>query len=429
MCPSGSEVSSETGSLGNQSLEITLRVKVILSAYACEPGKGSEPEVGWRVATTMAGCCQIHVLTRSNNRPAIEDALGKVDGPKPEFLYYDLPSCFLHLKKAGLGTAGYYFLWQAAVRWKFRHFLNEVDLVHHVTFNGMQVPGFWIGTDTPVVLGPLGGGMTCPGEYLGLMGNGARREKLRSRIIDALVFLPWWKKVIRDASVVLAANRETASVLQPHRTEVVPVMLETAMSEESVALPLASRKAGSPMKFLWLGNLLPRKAPILAVRALAVALKKEDHLELLIAGAGPEETRLREEVAELGLEQQVKMLGRIPKAEVEALMDQVDAFVFTSVRDTSGNVVLEAMSRGLPCITLWHQGVREICDETTAILVSPGSIEQTIEKLAEAMVRLSREDGLAQRFGLAGREKVKGFLTWENYRQRMMAVYRGAVER
>ena len=163
---------------------------VFLSVYACEPDKGSEPEVGWRVATGMAREFNVRAVTRRNNRQNIKAALGTLDGPKPEFLYYDLPPLFLRLKKRLLGTSGYYVLWQIAVRWKFRKELRDANLIHHVTFNGIQFPGFWIGTGKPVVLGPLGGGMICPDEMLPLFGATQRKESLRTRLAGCLRFLP-----------------------------------------------------------------------------------------------------------------------------------------------------------------------------------------------------------------------------------------------
>lgn len=50
-------------------------MKILLSAYACEPNKGSEPGVGWGWATELAKHHQVWVLTRDNNQPVIEEYL------------------------------------------------------------------------------------------------------------------------------------------------------------------------------------------------------------------------------------------------------------------------------------------------------------------------------------------------------------------
>ena len=52
------------------------KLKILLSAYACEPNKGSEPEVGWKWATTLCGLGhEVHVVTKSNNKQNIEQYL------------------------------------------------------------------------------------------------------------------------------------------------------------------------------------------------------------------------------------------------------------------------------------------------------------------------------------------------------------------
>ena len=71
------------------------RLKVLMSAYACEPGKGSEPGVGWTVAREMARHHDIWVITRANNRPVIEAELAR--NPQPG-LHFRL------LGSAALGT-------------------------------------------------------------------------------------------------------------------------------------------------------------------------------------------------------------------------------------------------------------------------------------------------------------------------------------
>jgi glycosyltransferase involved in cell wall biosynthesis len=401
-------------------------VNVLLSVYACEPGKGSEPEVGWRVATGMASHCKVRAITRANNREVLEAALATMEGPKPEFLYYDLPAPFLELKKRFLGTSGYYVLWQIAVRWHFRKELEQADLIHHVTFNGVQFPGLWVNTGKPVVLGPLGGGMTCPPRLLPLFGKYEAKEKRRSFLIGALRFLPWWRASVKEAAIVVAANRETADLLQIHRSETVPILLETAICPEAITGNTRTPSNAAEFKFLWLGQMIPRKAPLLALQAFASALESEPDLRLTLAGSGPEEERVRAEARRLGIADRVEIPGRVPKERVSALMDEADAFLFTSIRDTSGNVVLEAMSRAVPVIALNHQGIREICDPGSSLLVEPSDIDKTTGDLAAAMIRLKREDGLAERLGRAGRERIRSLFTWPRYSSSLASLYKTA---
>src|SRR2546422_9912961 len=89
-------------------------LKVLISAYACEPDKGSEPEVGWQWALQMSRFHDVTVLTRENNRANIERELPRLTGPKPVFIYFDLAPVLLRMKKNLRMHRGYYVLWQRA---------------------------------------------------------------------------------------------------------------------------------------------------------------------------------------------------------------------------------------------------------------------------------------------------------------------------
>src|SRR3954451_7010481 len=66
-------------------------MKLLVSAYACEPGKGSEPAVGWNwVQALVRRGYEVHVITRSNNRAAIESDAGSRQRTLT-FHYCDLP--------------------------------------------------------------------------------------------------------------------------------------------------------------------------------------------------------------------------------------------------------------------------------------------------------------------------------------------------
>jgi hypothetical protein len=90
-------------------------MKVLLSAYACEPGKGSEPGVGWNWVRQIAPFAEVWVITRSNNREAIEKALAEEPLPNVHWVYFDLPRWARFWKKGQRGVHLYYYLWQVGI--------------------------------------------------------------------------------------------------------------------------------------------------------------------------------------------------------------------------------------------------------------------------------------------------------------------------
>src|SRR5215469_2694859 len=133
------------------------RLRVLLSAFACEPEKGSEPEVGWQWALQMARFHDVTVLTQSKNRAGIEKALQALKGsqPEPRFVYYDLPKWLQQLRKYPIGLRLYYVFWQkwARAAVQLLHEQNPFDLFHHVTFAAFRYPTAIWGHGVPCIWG------------------------------------------------------------------------------------------------------------------------------------------------------------------------------------------------------------------------------------------------------------------------------------
>src|SRR3569833_1622416 len=111
-------------------------MRILVSAYACEPGKGSEPGVGWFFVRHMSRHHELWVLTRQNNRERIEVELARSPLPNVHWNYFDLPGWMRRLKKVPGGLYLYYFLWQSRASRTARdlHREHAFDLAHHVTF-------------------------------------------------------------------------------------------------------------------------------------------------------------------------------------------------------------------------------------------------------------------------------------------------------
>ena len=87
-------------------------MKILISAYTCETGRGSEGEIGWRLAHALAAKHEVTVLTRANLRDVHEESFK--EHPKPKnlrFEYFDLPYIFRFYKKGKRGFLIYYYLW------------------------------------------------------------------------------------------------------------------------------------------------------------------------------------------------------------------------------------------------------------------------------------------------------------------------------
>jgi len=401
--------------------------KVLLSAYACEPGRGSEPEVGWQWAIHLARLHDVTVVTRANNRAVIEAALATLPLPHPKFLYYDLPGWMMAAKKKGFPVALYYLLWQRGVTKFVAPRLREFDLIHHVTFNSFRQPGSWRACGKPIILGPLGGGQICPWRLMGDFGLAMPGEFFRSCTVKLNALNPLARSSFRDASLILCANEDTAArVPKPFQSKV-RNMLETGMptvETKSVAKPDAS----SAPRLIWVSRLVAIKGAPLALRAFALALKQRPDLRLTMVGDGPDTTKVRRIAARLGIRPtNIEWTGKVPLAEVKTILPKHDIFLFTSLRDTSGNVLLEAMAAGLPAVTLRHHGAAMIATDETALRIPPTSADETAARFAEAIVQLAADSSLRLRMGEAALRRINEHYAWPRKAEAMSRCYEAAL--
>ena len=407
-------------------------LKILLSAYACEPNKGSEPGVGWRWAMGLASRVELHVLTRESNRVAIENALDSLPSESPlksaTFVYHDLSKPLLWLKKRGLlPTMAYYALWQWSASKRFAPLAEDADAIHHLTFCTLLCPGFWKPKKAKFVIGPVGAPLVNP-HYYALFGSQERLQRLRGWLMERYHWLPWLNQLLMRASAIVPANSDTKTLLKKQPYRIQETMLDTGAPETPINTAM-----GSPdgvFRMMYAGQLERRKGLELSLRALAkVSASSSLTWEFHVFGKGPDLLRLKEMAHELHLSERVKFHGAVPQSELMNRFSEMDAFLFTSIRDTSAGVNLEAMAHGLPIICIAHQGVGDITDEACAERIEPGTIELTVQALADSIIRLAGNPTRRQQMGLAAATRAKTKFSWDEKFDRMVQVYEEAIER
>ncbi len=407
-------------------MNVTGRLKVLVSAYACEPGKGSEPEVGWRWVLNLSNFHDLTVITRANNAGRIQSGLLNHTGPQPEFFFYDLPGWLLWLKCHGLPVAIYYLLWQLAVRWRFRRELGKFDLIHHLTFNSFRQPGFWWFCPRPVVLGPLGGGQICPWPFLKRFRSGLPKELFRTlTVVTASLYLHLWFS-FAAARLILVANHDTAARLPKRWRVKVRYLLETGINPSETTRGGKSF-SGPGRRLIWTGRLEKIKGLDLLLHAFAQARAQNSALTLTVIGGGSEGEEMKRLARRLNLNSSVTWMGQIAKDRIEDILEQHDIFLFTSLRDTSGNVLLEAMAVGLPCIILRHQGAAEMATDATAVRIIPTTFEATATAIAQAILQLVDDAPHRSRMSQSARQRVLEHYTWPQKALAMDRLYRELV--
>jgi len=154
---------------------------------------------------------------------------------------------------------------------------------------------------------------------------------------------------------------------------------------------------------------------------------RSDGVEFSIVGDGPELPRLRSLVCNYGLQEQVRFETWKPQEELWSTMRACDVFLFPSLRDGGGLVVVEAMAAGKPVICVDLGGPSMHVTEDCGVKVAPLSPEQVVGDLAAALERLHTDEELRLRMGKAARERAARLYHWDRLGERMLEIYQGAL--
>jgi len=373
-------------------------LKILLSAYACEPGKGSEPGMGWHWAVEMARLGhEVHVLTRANNVAAIEGGLAERDGVRLQVHGYDLPRWARWWKKGLRGVHLYYLLWQWGAYRQARklHSALSFDMAHHITFAVYRHPSFMGRLGIPFVLGPIGGGEYTPPALLRSAPWRARiTEFLRAAGNRVAGFDPLVRSTFQRAALILCKTPETLAAVPPREQAKCICIQDVAADADLLA---ESPSIGSnTVRFLFVGNLLHLKGIHLILRALRQVREEIPNAGLTIVGAGRERAWLHGLALQLGVDHAVDWRGQLPRQEVMAIYGSHTALVFPSLHDSGGTVVMEALSQGLPVICLDLGGPGAILPENCGFKIAARdrTEEQVVSALAAAMKQLACDGAL-----------------------------------
>lgn len=394
-------------------------MKILLSAYACEPNKGSEPGVGWNWALALARRgYQVHVMTRSNNREVIEKEKDR-SGLTICFHYYDLPAWARFWKHWPAGIYIYYLLWQVgAYRMAARlHAHERFELVQHITFVSYRQPSFMGGLGIPFVFGPVGGGETMPRQLRRSIQAHARiAEFLRDAGNRFVAIDPLMRKTYSAAQVIVCATEETLTAIPAQFRSKCIVQRAIGIDDAQIAnIPNSFAKTALPAKqLLFVGRLLYWKGLQFALRAMEHVKDRLPDIRLRVIGQGPDRDWLMNVAESANVAERVEWIPTVAFEEMWKEYRACVGLVFPSLHDSGGMVVLEAMANSIPVICLDLGGPGSMVNSTCgmALPTYQRSESQIVEELAGLIVRLISDSEMQRRLAEGARKRAHE-LSWD----------------
>ena len=396
-------------------------VNYLISAYSVNPYKGSEDSIGWnwvlQYEKNYKEGDRIILLTKKFNEKDTRRGLKEFNIQHVELVIVDVPNALNWFReKHSAFHHMYYILWQHWAWLWVKHSGIHFDVIHHVTMNDYRIPSeLYKAKGAKVIWGPMGGAQVTP-RPLKVYEKNQLVASFREFVNKSCSWNPFYKKALRSYYKIYCINNETQKQISRIVGKDVPLMPELALRDEYKNLPIR-KENNDILKIVFVGRLIGKKGIAFLVDALSL-MPTDMNWELLIFGDGDDRALIEKQIADSGIGKNVKLMGNRPLNQIAEAYQQADVFVLPSLRETSGNVLLEAMAYAVPIVAFDTSFCRLLKEVDCGVFVNT---EQALEGIKEdwckAIVILGRDKKLAKRMGMNGYKYVNSRLTWdEKYR-------------
>ena len=413
------------------------RLKVLVSAFACNPYSGSEEGVGWGWVKAIAERHDLWIITADFHRTTIEKTLQdktkslshlKFHFVTPKLWHYSPTKSWQFVEKSIfkpiMNCA--YRLWQrdAFQVAKELHREFKFDIVHQLTYVGFRFPGHLWKLDLPFVWGPIGGLENTLWRFLPKLGFGGCIYFAGRNIINSFEkrYLQGPRKALQKArgGIIAATGRIQEEIFRCYGKEST-VICEIGPPSE-VAQDHSRRKHGELLRLSWSGQHLPGKALPLLLYALS-RLPPSFSWRLDILGNGPCTHKWQRLSKELGVERECKWHGQVSRVDAIQMVHRSHLFIITSLKDLTSTVLLEALSQGVPVICPNHCGFADVVTEDCGIKISVYSPWQFATNLAAAITLMANDEEYRRKLAKGALRRIEDF-SWKEKARQVDLIYR-----
>lgn len=370
--------------------------KILVSAYACEPGRGGEGEIGWSIVHELAKSNHVWVITRANNKKVHETAYVQI--PKPErlnFIYYDTPEWVRWYKKGKRFFLIYYYLWQIGSFFQARRLLKRenIDLAHHLTGGMDWMPSGLAFLGLPFLWGPVGSEEINPDILRTLPLSVRTKEIFRKlmryycRQIDPLVRLTG-----RKAKIILSHTPENLPAR--YHDKIVPYVQTGISPSPRFARMKAKFNRDDDFTVIYAGELIHWKGAAYAIDAFLDFARQRPDVYLVVIGDGPLRVQLERKVFESDVRGQVSFLGKVTMDTLIEQLERGNVFLYPSYHHGLATVVLQAMLTGLPVVCLEGDAIGRAVGTECGIVVAIDKDADFIRALSDGLSRLYMDESL-----------------------------------
>ena len=406
------------------------KLKILVSAYACSPNRGSEPGMGWNFVLGLSRYHVVHVITEKRKwelpiKSFLEEnpALGQ----NLKFYFIDKKRN-KQLRK--IWPPSYYWFYK---KWQKQayHLALELDkkenfdLLHQLNMVGYREPGYLWKIDKPFVWGPIGGLDNTPWPFLPSLG------------IKGMVFytgrnlLNLWQRNFNTRprkaahhknNAIIAATPSNAELIKKLWNKNAAVICEVGQDLAFSSLP-CKRGSSEPLKVVWSGLHTSGKNLPLLLKALQ---KSTFSFRLHVLGQGEMTKKWQKMSKDLDVNDHCQWHGWLERKKAISIMITGHVFCITSIKDLTSTVTLEALSFGLPIVCLDHCGFAHVVTEYCGIKIPVDSPTNAAKNFAIALTKLYNNEELRQNLSNGAIERALDF-NWDKKIEQLDKIYKSLL--
>lgn len=399
-------------------------MNVVVIAYSCSPGEGSEPGIGWNYVSELSRKhINLTVITRKNNREKIQkEGLKRVN-----FIYHDLGSVPLRLKKSiPFGLHIYIRLWQKSVYKNIVNNLN-VDLVHHLNLVAFwNIPPYRLLECSKFIWGPVGISDTIPWTHLKHFKTSAILYELVLKFMININSLRL-SRIKGLSHGLLIRNKSSEVFFEDGISSLRDVLCETGIRSSEIGIP----KILDPMslQIICVGRMVYWKGFMQAVKAFEAYINRGGHGNLLLIGDGPEFSVIRSYIAKNNLVNHVVQLRSVSREVVLTHLKNAHIMLHPSFRDGAPFAVLEAMSNGVVPIILNTLGPSDLVSPNTGIILDRSRhLNEIVEQITKSLFEIVKSPTVYAQKSKDAIHRAREEYTWESHGDYLYEFYKKSIQ-
>lgn len=337
-------------------------MKVLYVTYSCSPFNGSEDKIGWNIPWHMKNYVEkVWVVTKLEQKQYIDKFFeeSNVENENIVFCYVDIPNIFKKIYRGPIAS-GRQKIWLKKAFEAVSNLSkeNRIDIVHQITpVEFRSIGNFGIIPNIKYFVGPIGGGEYAPKTLRKYMKKHFLLELARKFENNKAIKEYLHNKLFNRISKLYIINEETKMTLKPLiQCTDVSDLIDIGIDKDELRYNIKKiNQQDKCIRFLVVGRLVYRKGHLFLLKALAL-ISDAYNYEVVIVGDGKERKMLETFAMHNNLQTKVIFRGNLSYADTQKEYLKADVLIVPSIRETSGAVFSEALSKGLPIITSNHYG-------------------------------------------------------------------------